>query len=261
MVAMGPAPIRTIVADDVEDVVVLLSAALESSGRFEVVGTASDGSGAAAEAARHQPDLVLLDLAMPGVGGLEALPEVRSACPGARVVVVSGFPRGTLGDAVVARGAVGYVEKRLSARQLVDDILAVAGLLEMVEAALAGRTRLDADARSSAAARRFVEEALAQSGKAELLDVVNLCVSELVTNAVLHTSSAPDLAVWITATGVRVEVGDEGGDLPGAEPEPAALDAVSGRGLSLVESLATAWGVIPRPSGKTVWFEVARPDD
>ena len=258
MVAMGPAPIRTIVADDVEDVVVLLKAALESSGHFEVVATASDGAGAAAEAARHQPDLVLLDLAMPGVGGLEALPRVRSACPGARVVVVSGFPRGALGQAVVARGAVGYVEKGLSPTQLVDDVLAVAGLLETLEAALAGRTRLDADVRSSAAARRFMEDTLARWGQAELLEVVNLCVSELVTNAVLHTSSAPDVAVWVTAKGVRVEVGDEGGVLP--EAREVSLDAVTGRGLALVDTLASAWGVIPRPFGKTVWFEIARPD-
>jgi DNA-binding NarL/FixJ family response regulator len=258
MVGMAAAPIRTIVADDVEDVVVLLKAALEASGRFEVVGTAGDGATAAAEAALHQPDLVLLDLAMPGVGGLEALPDVRAACPRARVVVVSGFPQGALSQAVVAGGAVGYVEKNLSPSQLVQDVLAVAGLLETLEAALAGRTRLDADVRSSAAARRFVEETLG-SEQSELLEVVNLCVSELVTNAVLHTSSAPDVAVWVTSKGVRVEVGDEGGVLP--EARAASVEAVTGRGLALVDTLASAWGVIPRPFGKIVWFEIARPDN
>ena len=57
---------------------------------------------------------------------------------------------------------------------------------------------------------------------------------------------------------VRIEVTDEGGELPDV-PE-ASDDATSGRGLALVETLSSAWGVESRPGGKTVWFEVDRPD-
>jgi hypothetical protein len=53
---------------------------------------------------------------------------------------------------------------------------------------------------------------------------------------------------------VRVEVDDGSGDLP--ELRHPASDEVHGRGILLVESLATRWGVLPRAAGKTVWFEV-----
>lgn len=250
---------RVVVADDFEGMRELLAAALESSGRFEVVARCASGTETVEAVRGHVPDLVLLDLGMPGTGGIDVLPDVVAASPATRVIVVSGFPRGRLVHRTMAHGAVGYVEKGLSAKAMVDDIVAVAGMMEAVASALdEHRTRLERDLRSSAAARRFVGEALRRWECDGLLDTVNLLVSELVTNSVLHAGSAPDIAVLLKPDAVRIEVSDEGGTLP--DVAEAAADATSGRGLALVEALASAWGVEDLPGGKTVWFEVSRPD-
>lgn len=251
--------LRVVVVDDVEDVRILYRAALERAGRLTVVGSAGEGDEAVAVVAATQPDLVLLDLAMPGRDGLEALPGIRSACPTARVVVVSGFPRGRLGDHLVSSGAVGYVEKGLSAVRVVDEVIAVAGVLDAVEQALARRrTSLAADLRSSAAARRFMEETLARWDCHDVLDTINLLVSELVTNVVVHARTEAEVAVLLTPSSLRVEVSDESAAAPA--PRVAARTDTSGRGLELVEAMATAWGITPRGTGKTIWFEVPRPD-
>ena len=259
MVRMAEGVFTVVLADDSPETRDLLTIALEMQGHFRVVGQAADGAEAIELVRLHQPDLALLDLGMPGVGGLEALPGLRAGSPGTRVVVVSGFPRGRLADVVALQGAVGYVEKGLSPRRMVDAIVAVAGLLELVEEVLARSTaQLGQDLRSGAAARRFMEETLERWDCAEVLDVVNLLVSELVTNAVVHARSEPSVAILLTPAAIRIEVTDSGAGLPAVKD--AADSDTSGRGMALVEMLASAWGVQPRATGKTVWFEVPRPD-
>lgn len=250
---------QVVVADDSSDMRELLSAALEVTGRFEVVARCGDGT-AALEAVRAlHPDLALLDLGMPGVGGIDVLPELVAASPRSRVIVVSGFPRGRLAHLTLTQGAVGYVEKSLSAKAMVDDIVSVAGMLEAVSWALAeSRAHLEADPRSSAAARRFVEETLRRWECDGLLDTVNLLVSELVTNSIVHAASDADIAVLLKPDAVRIEVTDHGHAL--LEVKQAGESDTSGRGLALVEALSSSWGVIPGPDGNTVWFEVPRPD-
>jgi DNA-binding NarL/FixJ family response regulator len=256
---MSTAPFRVVIADDNEDVRAILTFAMVRTGRFEVVASVEDGNAAVEAAARLAPDLVLLDLAMPGGSGLDALPRLRSAAPGARVVVVSGFPGDGLGAVVRDRGAVGYVQKGLSPKRIIDEILAVAGVLDAVEEVLARSQRtLGPDISSSAAARRFMEETLSRWSCGELLDVVNLLVSELVTNAVVHGGSEADVSVILTPRALRVEVGDRDEFVPAAQADDDW--ATSGRGLALVEALSQAWGVESVEGGKVIWFEVARPD-
>jgi DNA-binding NarL/FixJ family response regulator len=78
---------------------------------FEIAGVASDGAEAIAEAARVQPDLVLLDLSMPGMDGITALPRLRDAAPDCEVVVLtaSGTEENLL--AAIRAGAAGYLLK------------------------------------------------------------------------------------------------------------------------------------------------------
>ncbi len=76
-----------------------------------MVGEASNGNQAVVEATRLQPDVILLDLAMPIRSGLDALPELRQVAPAARVIVYSGFASGIVADEVLALGAAGYLEK------------------------------------------------------------------------------------------------------------------------------------------------------
>lgn len=102
---------RVLIADDVIDLRVLLRMALELAGDFEVVAEAADGAQAITQAEAHQPDLVLLDLSMPVLDGLEALPRIRAVAPDAHVVVLSGFEASKMRDRVLEGGAVAYLEK------------------------------------------------------------------------------------------------------------------------------------------------------
>src|SRR5688500_4505165 len=109
-----------VVADDVGDVRFLVRTSLESSGRFDVVAEARDGEEAVALAKEHQPDLLLLDLSMPRMDGMQALPLIHDVAPETKVVVLSSFPARRMEGAVRSRGALGYLQKGLPPRQLVD---------------------------------------------------------------------------------------------------------------------------------------------
>jgi DNA-binding NarL/FixJ family response regulator len=78
---------------------------------LHVVGEAADGEQAITEAARLQPDVVLLDLSMPRLTGLDALPEIKRVAPEAKVIVLSGFAMPVLAPDVLALGAARYIEK------------------------------------------------------------------------------------------------------------------------------------------------------
>ena len=101
---------RVLIVDDHPLTREALSSLLGVHG-FEVCGCASDGEQAIGEAARLRPDLVLLDLSMPGLDGLSALPRLREAAPEAEVVVLtaSGTEENLL--AAIRAGAAGYLLK------------------------------------------------------------------------------------------------------------------------------------------------------
>ena len=107
----GNARPRVLVVDDDASVRGLLRELLEGEGGFDVVGEADDGREAVALARHLDPDLVLLDLAMPGMGGLEAMPLIMAVAPGARVVVLSGLDAADVEDAAARRGAAAYFAK------------------------------------------------------------------------------------------------------------------------------------------------------
>jgi DNA-binding NarL/FixJ family response regulator len=100
-----------LVCDDNETVRMLLGVIVDGSPGMRVVGEAGDGNEAIAEATRLQPDVIMLDLAMPNRSGLEALPELRLIAPDAKIIVFSGFASGIVAEEVIALGAASYLEK------------------------------------------------------------------------------------------------------------------------------------------------------
>lgn len=251
---------RVLIADDDSDHRLLQRVTLSRSGRFEVVGEATDGGQAVALAREHRPDLVLLDLSMPRVDGLEALPQLREFVPDTKVIVMSSYAREQFAPAVMRAGAVGYLEKGMPQRRLVDEILALAGLLEVVEEALAAaRASLAPELQSAGRARKFVDETLRRWDCGDQLDVVTLLVSEVVTNAIVHAGTEVEVSVQLTPEAVRIEVTDKESGLPVARD--ASDEDTTGRGLALVDALASGWGVEARQDGKVVWFEVPRLDE
>ena len=99
--AVPPALIGVLVVDDHATFRQAARMALELEGCFEVVAEAADGAAAVELARLHQPDLVLLDLVMPGMGGLEALPHILEVAPAAKVAFLTALDSGATPAAVV----------------------------------------------------------------------------------------------------------------------------------------------------------------
>jgi DNA-binding NarL/FixJ family response regulator len=105
-------PIRVVLVDDSEDLRLLVRLALEREADFTIVAEAGDGEAGVAAVAAQKPHLVLLDIAMPVMDGLQALTLIREESPGSIVVMLSAFTvsSGAL-DRAMALGAHGYIEK------------------------------------------------------------------------------------------------------------------------------------------------------
>ncbi|MGO4256996.1 response regulator [Marmoricola sp. RAF53] len=121
-----PAPAhRILIVDDAEDIRMLLRMKLSAQSSYDVVGEAVDGVDAVDQARELQPHLVLLDMAMPRMDGLQALPLIRDAVPDVRVIVLSGFNQGTLEQEALAAGADRYVVKGAPMSELMELIASV----------------------------------------------------------------------------------------------------------------------------------------
>ena len=121
-----PAPTLTVmIVDDTEDIRTMIRIALGRAG-FDVVAEAADGEEAIVTAGEHRPDLVLLDLHMPGLGGIEALPRLLHASPRSRVVVFSAMAATRMLEAALEAGASGYIVKGVSPKRIAEHLHRVA---------------------------------------------------------------------------------------------------------------------------------------
>lgn len=117
--------VSVVIIDDDDEVRFVLRVALESAG-FRVAGDASNAEGAMAQIAQHRPDIVLLDLHMPDIGGLEILPLIYEDLPTTKVVVISAISATYMTEAALAEGAWGYIVKGVSARTIAEHLIQVA---------------------------------------------------------------------------------------------------------------------------------------
>jgi anti-sigma regulatory factor (Ser/Thr protein kinase) len=220
-----------------------LEAALQRGGDWQV-GEGQDGA---------RPDVVLLDLEMPGA--LDFLAKARRDWPGSALVVRSGRSLAEVGLAGQLLGAVGYLHEDLDALELGEELSRLLALLRRAEQAV--KRRLAAHPRSALEARQAVTGVLQPTDLAGVADDAALLVTELVSNAVVHACSEVEVSVLLRPGNVRVEVTDF--SARGAvKAKRAPEDAEEGRGLTIVGTLASRWGVNTVPDGKTVWFELDR---
>ena len=117
--------IRVLLVDDVHDLRTLFRHALARDERVEVIGEAADGIEAIEKARELRPDVVVLDLAMPRLDGMRAIPRLHEASPGVRIMVLSGFSSPKLAARAIASCATGFVEKGISPFELADVIVQV----------------------------------------------------------------------------------------------------------------------------------------
>src|SRR5438132_4963444 len=115
--------VHVLVADDDGDIRRLLRLVLERDGRFEVVGEAADGAEAVRLAEALQPDAVVLDLMMPVVSGMEALPAIRQTAERATVLMLTAAFTDEVRETAIAAGAAECMEKMAIIGGVGDDLI------------------------------------------------------------------------------------------------------------------------------------------
>lgn len=118
--------LRLVLADDHAVVVMGLEAVLSLEQDLEVVATAGDGSEAVEAYRKHRPDVIVLDLRMPGTDGISAARQIRAEFPDARALVLTSYETEEEIQQALSAGVAGYVLKRGKASELVEAIRAVA---------------------------------------------------------------------------------------------------------------------------------------
>jgi DNA-binding NarL/FixJ family response regulator len=142
--------IRVLVADDQALVRAGVRMLLQSAGGMEVVAEAEDGAQAVRLAQEHRPDVVLMDVRMPRVDGIEATRRILSASPGARIVILTTFAEDANVYAALRLGALGFLVKDDEPERMVEAVrraatgeplLAPSVLRRVVERALSAEER------------------------------------------------------------------------------------------------------------------------
>jgi len=129
-------PIRVMLVDDHAVVRSGLSAFLQASDDLELVGEASSGEEAIQSCQKLKPDVVLMDLMMPGMGGAAATGIIREKCPQIQVIILTSFKEKDLVESALKAGAIGYLLKDATADKLI----------EAIRSAAAGKPALSAEA-------------------------------------------------------------------------------------------------------------------
>ncbi|MEV0200566.1 response regulator transcription factor [Nonomuraea sp. NPDC050691] len=191
--------IRVLVADDQALVRAGVRMLLQAAGDMEVVAEAQDGAEAVRQAERHLPDVILMDLRMPRVDGLEAIRRILAARPGSRIVVLTTFAEDAIVHAALRAGAVGFLVKDDEPERMVDavrkaaageQLLAPSVLRRVVEGFLAAGDRAAAPPPAGLTERELEVLALVGTGlsNAEIAERLHVGVTTVKT----HVGAAMD---------------------------------------------------------------------
>jgi len=118
-------PIRILIADDHQILRAGLRTLLNADPNFEVIGEATNGEEAVEAAQQLKPDIVLMDLSMPGIDGLEATRQLSRLAPETRILILTMHEDFAILKELMNSGASGYIIKRAAESELIDAIYAV----------------------------------------------------------------------------------------------------------------------------------------
>ena len=140
---MGTSPIRVLVVDDYEPWRRFFSTTLQKKRELQVIGQVSDGLEAVQQAQETQPDLILLDIGLPTLNGIEAARRIREVSPASKVLFVSENRSRDIAEEALSTGANGYVVKSDAANELLPAVDTVLQGKRFVSTSLAGHDLTD----------------------------------------------------------------------------------------------------------------------
>jgi len=182
-------PIRLVLADDHAMVRQALAERLAREADFEVVAHVTDAAQACDAVARFEPDIVVLDIEMPGLNSFEAARRIRAGGTGTQVVFLSGFWSDTHIEQALATGAAGYVAKGEAPETLVRALRDVAAGSSFLSASVRSRLVID-EGGVHLAQPRQVRAATLTAREREILRYIANGLSEKEVAAQLHVSQA-----------------------------------------------------------------------
>jgi DNA-binding NarL/FixJ family response regulator len=136
--ASGASSIRVLIVDDYEPWLDFACKALRNESGLDVVGLASDGLRAVQQAEQLQPDLILLDIGLPGLNGIEVARRIGICAPQSKILFVSENRSAKIVEAALSTGAGGYLVKSDAGRELLPAVKAVWDGKKFISASLAG---------------------------------------------------------------------------------------------------------------------------
>lgn len=183
---------------------------LDKTPGIKVVAKASDGETACALYQKHLPDVAILDLNMPGIGGLETLRRIRAKNPEARILVFTMHDNATLILRVMEAGAMGYITKQSGVGQMVDAVRQVAkGSLfvdpKHIPSFMRGRTNPPNDPIRALSVREFQLFQLLAEGHS-VVEIAEFLSISPKTAGVHHTNIMKKLGVKNTVQLVRLAI-------------------------------------------------------
>lgn len=188
-------PIRVFVADDHELVRYALRTMLDDEPDIDVVGESADGEGAIEAACEGDVDVVLLDLRMPGIGGIEACRQMTEKCPSTRVLVLTSFDDDEEVFGVLAVGAAGYILKDTRPDRVIQAVRSVHDGQAVFDSKIATRV---------ISGQRVETDEIAGARYRELLSDREMEVLKLLAKGMSNKEIGQ--ALWIGETTVKTHV-------------------------------------------------------
>jgi NarL family two-component system response regulator LiaR len=210
-------PVSVLIVDDHEVVRQGVRAYLGAQAEFEVLGEADSGAAAVALAEEHVPDVVLMDLIMPGMDGVEATRKVKNVSPRTQIVILTSYHEDEHIFPALQAGAISYVLKDLGMEELADAILKAARGEATLHPRVAARVVRELQGPNSDEVNpyteltnremevlRLIAAGMSTSGIAEELVVSEYTVKGHVSNILskLHLADRTQAAVYAWQKGV-----------------------------------------------------------